>query len=136
VLQYKRIFNEKEYLEQFGTGTFTPSFKDVRNDMGGLIFDNIRELFYKKTLIKIGTDTKSINTFSSSGILLLIVYIILYLGLYANDMLKTKGSFYFISIPVAFFFLAWYIAVLVNHWWYVYTQNGMKPNKIPVPATN
>ena len=109
VLQYKRIFNETEYLEQFGVGSTMPSFKDVRNDLGGLIFDNVRNLFFKKTVVTVGETKQTINTFSPAGVMMLVIYLIFYMGLYSAGLLGSAGSFYFISIPTAFFFLSWYL---------------------------
>ena len=122
VLQYRRIFNETEYLEQFGTGSSIPSFKNVRNDLGGLVFDNAKELLFRKTTIKVGNDTKTINQFSYSGVLLAVIYLVFYLTLYYNDMWDSKTSFFFISIPVAFFFLSWYLVVIINHFWHTFTK--------------
>jgi hypothetical protein len=122
VLQYKRIFNETEFLEQFGTGANMPSFKNVRNDMGGLVFDNAKELLYKKSVMDIAGEKKTINQFSASGIMLLVIYLVFYIVLYSLGMWDSKGSFYFISIPAAFFFLSWYLVVLINHFWYNYTK--------------
>lgn len=122
VLQYNRIFNENEYLEQFGVGSSIPSFKNIRNDLGGLIYDNVRELFFVKKTIKDGNETITVNEVSYSGALLLGIYLAFYLILYYNNMWSSKSSFYFISIPVAFFFLAWYLVVLINHFWNMYTK--------------
>jgi hypothetical protein len=122
VLQYKRIFNETEYLEQFGVGSSIPSFKNVRNDLGGLIYDNARELFFKKTTIKVGSETKTINQFSYAGFLLLAIYVLFYLILRSYHMWNSKASFLFISLPVAFFFLSWYLVVLIHHFWHTFTK--------------
>lgn len=134
VLQYKRIFNETEFLEQFGTGSNMPSFKNVRNDMGGLVFDNIRELFFKKSVIKVGNETKTINQFSASGVMLIVIYMIFYLSLYYSGMWDSSNSFYFISIPTAIFFLSWYLVVLVNHFWYNYTKNMSMSTSAPAAS--
>jgi hypothetical protein len=122
VLQYRRIFNETEYLEQFGTGSSMPSFKNVRNDLGGLVYDNVRELLFRKSVIKVGNETKTINEMSYSGILLAVIYLVFYFVLYYAGMWNSKSSFFFISIPVAFFFLSWYLVVLINHFWYTFTK--------------
>lgn len=127
VLQYKRIFNETEFLEQFGTGSNMPSFKNVRNDIGGLLADNAKELLFKKAVIKVGTTTETINQFSPSGIMLLVIYMIFYLSLYYSGMWDSSGSFYFVSIPTVIFFLSWYLVVLINHFWYNYTKNMNTP---------
>ena len=122
VLQYNRIFNETEYLEQFGVGSSIPSFKNVRNDLGGLIYDNMRQLFFKKTTIKVGNETKTINQFSYAGVLLLLIYVVFYIILNSYKMWNSKSSFLFISIPVAFFFLSWYLVVMIHYFWHTFTK--------------
>lgn len=117
VLQYQRVFNETEYLEQFGKGSYMPSFKNIRNDLGGLLVANVKELF-------------SMN----ASPILIVIFIVLYGIYYITGALKTNGSFYFMSIPFALFFLAWYLTILIKHFWYVYDKNNMAKTPTSVPS--
>jgi hypothetical protein len=118
VLQYQRIFNETEYLEQFGKGSYMPSFKNIRNDLGGLLMANVKELY-------------SMN----AAPILIVIFLVLYGIYYVTGALKTKGSFYFMSIPFALFFLSWYLTILIKHFWYVYDKNNMAKTPSSVSST-
>jgi len=135
VLQYQRVFNETEYLEQFGKGSSMPSFKNIQTDLGGLLIDNIRELFLRKKEVREGNEIKTINEFSSNGIMLAVIYVIIYIVLYKIGKFNMSNTFFFISIPVVLFFISWYLVVLINHCWYVYTKISTYNSVTKTPST-
>jgi len=130
VLQYQRIFNETEYLEQFGKGSYMPSFKNIRNDLGGLIYDNVVELFLRKS----DNETQPIK-YSSGWVFLVVIYLCLYFTLYATGSLQSPKSFSFISIQFVIFFISWYLAILIIHFWIVYNKTNVAKAPSP-PSTN
>ena len=113
VLQYKRIFDESEFLKKFGSLGGVASITNIKPDIPGLIGDNVIQLFVKYEKNKI-TGKKELKP-QSNFLIVVVIFLIIYAILRHYKLDKSSGTSVFMSIPLYMFFLSIYIAVYIKH---------------------
>lgn len=124
-LQFARISKPEEFLRKFiqtdkDKDSPSASFDYVKPDFFGLIIDNLSILFLKK--VPDPTTGKDIYKFQPGALLWVIIYLIFYFILYANNLQKSDGAFFLLSLPVLFAFIAWYFVILISYYWKKYNE--------------
>jgi hypothetical protein len=113
VLQYKRLFNETEFLKQFVSTGQLASMSNIKPDILGLIMDNVAQLFIKYEMNKL-TGKKELKP-QTNFIIVGVIFAIIYAILNAYKLDKSSGTSIFMSIPLYMFFLSIYIAIYIKH---------------------
>lgn len=113
-LQYKRMFNKDEFLDNFGTEGGKAEMGNINPDMIQVLIDNIVQLFVK--MEKDPQDQeKKIMKFQFGWLIVLMIFFILYGILKVNGLDKGGSSSIVMSIPFYMVLLSIYIAIYIKH---------------------
>lgn len=114
VLQYKRMFNEEEFLKNFGNSNGKiANISNINPDVWGVLLDNVVQLFFKK---EYNILTKKYEfKFQFNFMIVAVIFGFIYFIMSQYGLNKSSGTSIFMSIPLYMFFLSIYIAVYIKH---------------------
>jgi hypothetical protein len=117
ILQYQRIFSPEKYLEQFNNKDNPATFENIEMDWS-FFSDNIIPLFFSKTMEKDETTGKTVPAYHFQfGFLVVAVFYFLFLMiLYALNLTKKMGKFFFTSLHFYGITFGIYMRALINHY--------------------